>query len=50
LPRLRIRGTVPPLPRTFSWRGAYVRTGANLHFAIAHVLICILSEMMWTEL
>lgn len=27
VPRLRMRETIPPLSRTFTWRGAYLTAG-----------------------
>jgi hypothetical protein len=29
-----MRGAIPPLPNTSSWRGAYLTTGTTLHFIL----------------
>jgi len=30
IPKLRMRGNIPPLPHTSSWRGNYLSRGKNL--------------------
>jgi len=34
VPRLRIRGDIPPLPHTCSWHGALLSTGTTLPFTL----------------